>query len=843
MSQTSQMSTTSQTSPTPSAAPPPAQLATPPGAAPPTAWSFERRCPVLGQVRIRPLHLDDDLPIVHAWVSREYARFWGMTGFSLAQVAEGYRDIAGKAQCWLGFVADRPAFLVETYAPGEHEVGEHYPVAEGDRGMHVLVAPPSGPAVPGFTWSVFRAVMELLFSWPDVHRVVVEPDLRNGRIHALNRKAGFRYQKPIRLATKVGHLAFCTRAQFAAAMAELDGGCARAEELAAPRGLALPSRELAAPAHLQPAVWAAVNVALCKKLFAELAHERVLAPVEEPGSADAAPPRPYRWYHLDSDDGTTRYRFRARRFELDHWDIDAASIERRLNGQPLPVLAVELVLDCKRAMGLPERMLRVYLEELTCTLYSAAFKHAGQRLSSADLVHASFQEIEAAMSEGHPVFIANSGRVGFDAGDHALYSPEAGQPVRLLWLAAHRAHTEVSTLRELSYAELLERELGAARVAAFRAQLAEAGLDPAAYLFLPVHPWQWANKLAMLFAPDLAHRRLVVLGETDDRYQAQQSIRTFANLDSPARCYVKMALSILNMGFMRGLSADYMKPTPAINDWVADTVAADPVFAEHGFGLLREIAGIGYRNPYFEAALPKGSAYRKMLAALWRESPIPTLAPGERVMTMAALLHRDRDGAALLPQLVLASGLSVEEWLAAFFRCYLVPLVHAFFRYEMVFMPHGENFLLVLQGHVPRRALLKDIAEEVAVMDPAIALPPSVARIAVTVPDELKALSIFTDVFDCIFRFLAPLLEEQADYPADRFWALVAATIARYQAEHPELAERFARYDLFAPEFQLSCLNRLQLRNNQQMVDLADPAGALQLVGTLRNPIARASQG
>jgi hypothetical protein len=35
-----------------------------------------------------------------------------------------------------------------------------------------------------------------------------------------------------------------------------------------------------------------------------------------------------------------------------------------------------------------------------------------------------------------------------------------------------------------------------------------------------------------------------------------------------------------------------------------------------------------------------------------------------------------------------------------------------------------------------------------------------------------------------------------------------------------------------------SCLNRLQLRNNQQMVDLTDPAGNLQFAGTLRNPVA-----
>jgi siderophore synthetase component len=794
------------------------------------ATTFERFDAVLGVVRVRPLRFEEDLPVVHSWVSREYARYWGMSGFSLAQVTEGYREIAKTAQVWLGWAGESPAFLVETYAPEEHEVGKHYAAQEGDRGMHVLVAPPAAPGsgIPGFTWAVFRSVIEMLFAQPEVHRVVVEPDIRNQRIHALNRKAGFRYQKAIALSTKTGHLAFCTRAQFAEAMERLDAPrCGEREETSA---LDLPSRSLALPAHLQPAVWSAVNVALCKKLLGELAHERLFAPVAEAGDGG--------WYALDSDDGLTRYRFRARRYQLDHWDVDGGSIERLQGGACLAVDAVELVLDCKGKMGIADSMLRVYLEEITCTLYSAAFRHANQRWSSADLVHASFQEIEAAMTEGHPVFVANSGKVGFDAGDLTRYAPEAGQPVRILWIAAHRRHTQVSTLAELSYEQLLERELGADGHAAFRQELAEQGLDPQAYLFMPVHPWQWANKLAMLFAPDLAARDLVPMGASSDRYQAQQSIRTFANLDTPSRCYVKMALSILNMGFMRGLSADYMKPTPAINDWVAAIVDGDPVFAEHGFAILREIAGIGYRNPYFEAALPKGSAYRKMLAALWRESPIPTLHAGQRVMTMAALLHRDRDGVALLPQLVLASGLSVDEWLGAFLRCYFVPLVHAFYRYEMVFMPHGENFLLVMEGHVPKKALLKDIAEEVAVMDPSIELPEAVRRIAVTVPDALKALSIFTDIFDCIFRFLVPILEEQAAYPAARFWQRVGEAVVTYQAQHPELAERFARYDLFAPEFALSCLNRLQLRNNQQMVDLADPAGALQLVGTLANPIA-----
>ena len=100
------------------------------------------------------------------------------------------------------------------------------------------------------------------------------------------------------------------------------------------------------------------------------------------------------------------------------------------------------------------------------------------------------------------------------------------------------------------------------------------------------------------------------------------------------------------------------------------------------------------------------------------------------------------------------------------------------------------------------------------------------------IPEDEKVLAIFTDVFDCIFRFLGALLVEDGKLGEDEFWGTVAAVLQDYQGEHPELADPFARHDLFAPEFDLSCLNRLQLRNNQQMLDLADPSGGLQMAGS-----------
>jgi siderophore synthetase component len=300
---------------------------------------------------------------------------------------------------------------------------------------------------------------------------------------------------------------------------------------------------------------------------------------------------------------------------------------------------------------------------------------------------------------------------------------------------------------------------------------------------------------------------------------------------------VKTALSVLNMGFMRGLSPTYMEKTPAINDWVYGLVENDVTLKRYGFSVLREIAAVGYHNTYYEAATPKISPYRKMLAALWRESPLPALDSGERLATMASLLHVDRHGTPLAAALIRESGLAPAAWLRAYLDAYLVPLLHCFYAYELVYMPHGENLILVLRDAVPSRVIMKDIAEEIAVLSPSTELSADAERVRASVPDDEKLLSIFTDVFDCIFRFLSPLLDREGLLTPEEFWAVVRDSVRDYQAATPELADAFAKYDMFAPEFALSCLNRLQLRNNQQMVDLTDLAGSLVFIGTLENPI------
>ncbi|MFE0673563.1 IucA/IucC family protein [Streptomyces sp. NPDC058867] len=581
-------------------------------------------------------------------------------------------------------------------------------------------------------------------------------------------------------------------------------------------------------AHLSPERWEFANRLLVRKALAEFAHERLITPAATPDGA----------YEVRSDDGLTRYRFTAVRRALDHWQIDAGSLSRHREGAELPLAALDFFIELKSALGLSDAILPVYLEEISSTLSGTCYKLGKEQVPVAELARRGFQAVETGMTEGHPCFVANNGRLGFGVHEYLAYAPETASPIRLVWLAAHRSRAAFTAGVGLEYESFIRQELGEETVERFHGVLREQDLDPGDYLLIPVHPWQWWNKLTVTFAAEVARRHLVCLGEGDDEYLAQQSIRTFFNTTSPEKHYVKTALSVINMGFMRGLSAAYMEATPAINDWLAQLIENDPVLKETGLSIIRERAAVGYRHLEYEAATDRYSPYRKMLAALWRESPVGSLRDGESLVTMASLVHVDHEGASFAGALIERSGLAPAEWLRRYLRAYYTPLLHSFYAYDLVYMPHGENVILVLKDGAVERAVYKDIAEEIAVMDPDAVLPPTVERLRVDVPEDTRLLSIFTDVFDCFFRFLASNLAAEGVLTEDEFWRTVAEVTREYQDAVPELADKFRQYDMFAPEFALSCLNRLQLRDNQQMVDLSDPAGALQLIGTLKNPIA-----
>jgi RimJ/RimL family protein N-acetyltransferase len=179
--------------------------------------AFTRIDPALGTFSLRPLDAAADAALLHSWVTHPKAAFWMMQDFDVAQVEAEYRRIAAHPHhdAYLGSVDGRPAFLAERYDPARVELAGLYPARAGDVGMHFLCAPADRP-VHGFTLAVITTVMAWLFADPAVRRVVVEPDVRNTAVHALNAAVGFTVEGPVQKPEKQALLSTCTRAQFLA---------------------------------------------------------------------------------------------------------------------------------------------------------------------------------------------------------------------------------------------------------------------------------------------------------------------------------------------------------------------------------------------------------------------------------------------------------------------------------------------------------------------------------------------------------------------------------------------------------------------------------------------------
>lgn len=767
-----------------------------------------------GLLTVEPVDPDRDAAVVQSWLAHPASSWWEMGDLDVEGVRGYLTGVqADPAQAaWLGRRDGEPCFLAETYDPSAVLLTDVWAAEPGDVGMHLLVAPvPAGGRVRGLTSAVMRAVVEHCRDALGARRVVVEPDVRNTAVQAKNAEVGFRALRAVDVDGKRALLSVLETDRIG--VADDDGPAAHLR-----------------PEHLEPA-----ERHLVAKAIAEFTHERLIAPTQE---GDA--------WRLDAGDST--YRFRARQHLLEHWSMDEASLTRTRGGAPVPLSAQDLVLELRDVLGIPDELLGTYLEEIASTLASAAAKHRRGGPSAAQSargrsdggvagVTASFQDVESAMTEGHPAFVAANGRIGFGLDEYRAFAPESGGRFRYRWLAARREHTHLALAADRTEQAHWESELSETVVAGFRSTLERRGLDPDDYVWLPVHPWQWQHRIAVTFAPDLGRQDLVDLGEGPDEYQPQQSIRTAFNRTDPTRSYVKTALAVQNMGFLRGMSPAYMRNTPAVNDWVASIVAADPTLASVGFSVLREHAAIGYTGDAYHR-VDVSSPQRKMLAALWRESPLPRVTDGERLLTMAALLHRDASGDAVVSALIAESGLPADAWVRRWLDAYLLPVVHCLTVHDLVFMPHGENLVLVVRDGAVVRAVMKDIGEEAAVLgrhgDRPV--PADIDRIVHPVSDDEAALAVFTDVFDGVLRFVAAILDDDGVLPEGRFWEVVGECIDAHAAAHPD---RRRPLDLRVPTFEHSCLNRLQLRNTLSMVDLADQSASLIRAGAMPNPIGR----
>ncbi|MFD8209517.1 IucA/IucC family protein [Streptomyces sp. NPDC059695] len=586
--------------------------------------------------------------------------------------------------------------------------------------------------------------------------------------------------------------------------------------------------ELLAPPELNAAAWTRASARLLAKALSEFAYEEIVEPVPAPGGE---PDR----HALRLDDGTT-LSFRARRGAYGSWHVTAGSVthEGRPFSDPL-----DFLVRARHLLRLDGATLGHLIREMSATL-AADTRLDHTALGAARLAELSYAELEGHQT-GHPWLVLNKGRIGFSATDAARWAPEARRATRLPWIAVSNRLAAYRGVPGLDTPGLLyARELDPEAHSSFRAALTARGHEPDDYLLLPVHPWQWDEVLLPLYAPAIAAGTVVPLPADGDLRLPQQSVRTFLNTSRPDRHTVKLPLSVLNTLVWRGLPTERTLAAPAVTAWVQGLRDADSFLRDEcGVILLGEVASVTVEHPLYDRLPEVPYQYKELLGAIWRE-PL-RLPPGERARTLASLLHTDPDGRAFVAELVERSGLAPTVWLQRLFTALLPPLLHFLYRYGTVFSPHGENAIVVYDGDdVPVRLAIKDFVDDVNISAQPLpehaTLPDDVRDVLLTEEPGFLIQFIHSGLFVGVFRYLAPLCEEQLGVPEEAFWGLVRAEILRHQARFPELKERFELFDLLTPRIARLCLNRNRLHLDGYRDRPERPHAAVH--GTVPNPLA-----
>ncbi|KHD26353.1 aerobactin synthase IucC [Vibrio caribbeanicus] len=552
--------------------------------------------------------------------------------------------------------------------------------------------------------------------------------------------------------------------------------------------------------------WATANKALVGKILSEFAYEQAFQFQPNGDHLDL---------HLAKG---VSYSFCGQTNIWGQVRIDPSTIVRTADSEPpCDITAAQLMRDLQPLLNMSDDAFAEHLEDLNATLLGDCKIRLRKEMMTARDLALLGGEQQQSYFDGHPKFAFNKGRRGWGLHDLRDYAPEAEKAIQLDWVAVHRDIVQLATNKHVNWQELLSASISRDELNEMDRIVAAFNVDIADYHYVPVHPWQWENKVAMLFPRELALKQMLFIGSFGDAFLPQLSLRTLSNLTRPNSFDIKLPLTVMNTSCYRGIPGKYILAGPMASDWIDSVFKSDPVLVEKGAQVLQEPAAAFAHQHDYQQLTDAPYRYHELLGVIWRESAASKLAPNEHAVLMAALMESDNQGQPLIAEYIALSGLSTEAWLTQLFDSVVIPYYHLLCKYGVSLIAHGQNVTLVMENHQPKRILLKDFQGDMRLVDQdypeQASLPDPVKQVTVRLPESLIIHDLQTGHFVTTLRFISPLLAKLG-FSEQEFYRLLGDRIKRYMAENPEYQHRFTKFDLFKPRILRIGLNLAKFRHS-----------------------------
>lgn len=522
-----------------------------------------------------------------------------------------------------------------------------------------------------------------------------------------------------------------------------------------------------------------------------------------------------------------------RRASFGRVELSVEPVMRLCNDDINEVLSVrEFLTEISSSFTIAVEFLERFIQELEHTLVNDALAsfYAGQQYlqstghgHSIVLRHMAYDDIESSLLRAHPYHPCYKSRIGFDAIDNIHFGPEFLPEFKLIWLAVRKSNCLSVASPSLIDCEFYQQQLGA-QLAQFVSVLTTHHGNPDDYLLMPIHPWQWLNQLLPLYSADIHAKNIILLGEGNNTYRPQQSIRTLTNLTQPENHYVKLALNIVNTSTARGLAEHTIANAPVISDWLYRLVAEDAYLAENLKTIvLREVKAISFSSD--AEAIASGK-----IACLWRESIHPYLRDGEQAIPFSGLTEMDCDRRPIIEDWVVRYG--VREWLEQLLKVCTLPLIRLLYAHGVAMESHAQNMILIHKEGWPIRVALKDFHDGVRFIPEQVTHRESLSAIWATPeqhiatnsssyicasePEDVKNY-LYSAFFSMNLSEVALFFDLNFKLPEAVFWELLVNCIISYQREFPGQQRQFELFNLQSEHIIVEAHTKRRLQNESSV--------------------------
>ncbi|MGC5327705.1 IucA/IucC family protein [Brevibacillus sp. SYSU BS000544] len=419
----------------------------------------------------------------------------------------------------------------------------------------------------------------------------------------------------------------------------------------------------------------------------------------------------------------------------------------------------------------------------------------------------SFAELEGDIIDGHPYHPCYKSRIGFDLADNAAYGPDFKPLMKLIWVAIQKKRAVISSSDELDTQDFFRSELGEEDHKHFVDRLQNQGYDPDEFVFVPIHPWQWREKISTTFFEQIRSGQIVLLGEGTDQYSPQQSIRTLTNRTSPEKAYVKVSLNIRNTSASRILGHHHVENASIVSDWLESVRKNDSYLQDElRVVFLKEVLGVYFADDQLPEVTQE-SMYGS-LGAIWRENIQHYLTSDEVAVPYTALYHVGADGIPFIDPWIQEFGW--KNWLSQVLQVSILPLVHLLFAHGIALESHAQNMVLIHRGGIPTRVALRDFPGGIRyytgefadkTSQPHLKAPPAFHSNVISSMATEQASEVTDFLHDAFFHInlseFSMFLEEYYGISEKAFWTIAAETITSYQKQFPELQYLFEALNIF----------------------------------------------